>query len=120
VGRLLTPALLDACEPVFSLAWEPAGTDAAFSLTPAVKLVTASRICSSSARLRENAVLGSASATGVNSVPKTAHVAFCGKGDRATSVTGASEAGGSLPFCLASPIAAHHSAAFASMALGAM
>jgi len=51
------------------------------SLTPAVRLVTASRICSSSAWSLENAVLGPASAAGVNSVPQTAHVAFCGKYD---------------------------------------
>jgi hypothetical protein len=46
-------------------------------------------------------------------------LAVCGERDRATSVTGAWEAGGSLPFCLAPTIDVHRSAAFASMALGA-
>jgi len=39
---------------------------------------------------------------------------------RATSVTGAWEAGGSFPFCLAPRIGGHCSAAFASIALGAI
>jgi hypothetical protein len=51
------------------------------SLTPAVRPVTASRICSSTALVTGNAVLGSTSETGVNKVRKTAHVAFCGKYD---------------------------------------
>ena len=46
-------------------------------------------------------------------------VAFCGKDDRATSVTETWEAGGSWRFCLAPTIDAHRSAAFASRGLGA-
>ena len=47
-------------------------------------------------------------------------VAFCGKDDRATSVTETSKGGGSSPFCLAPTIDVQRSAAFASMGLCAM
>jgi hypothetical protein len=41
-------------------------SSACFGLTPPVRLVTVSDMCSRSACLRENAVLGSASGTGVS------------------------------------------------------
>ena len=51
------------------------------SLTAGDRRDMASDMCSCFASLLENAALGSASVTGVDSVPKTAHVAFCGNYD---------------------------------------
>jgi hypothetical protein len=50
----------------------------AFRVTPAVSGVMASHVRSRSAWLLQDAVLGSASVTGVNGVRQTAHVALCG------------------------------------------